>query len=619
MNNDTSTTLEPQGSLLTPDQWKRLSGLATSLSHDQATWISGFFAGLSQQALVASEPGAPAQPAAQAESAVTMAVRSLTILYGSETGNSKELAQSLADAARTQGVEPRLADMTDYKTRALKDEQDLLVITSTHGEGDPPENATGFFEFLEGRRAPKLPQLRFSVLALGDSTYEQYCLAGRRVDARLEDLGAQRLADRVECDIDYEDAAAEWIAAVVTELAPTAPAPAPAPVAPSPAHVQNGSGPVARDVFDKRHPFPAGILENIVLTGRGSSKETRHVELSLEGSGLTYQPGDALGVVVRNDPALVEALLERLELSADAPVTIKKTTSDLGAALTDTLEITTATPRFLEHWAQITGAAELQALRAGDQRAERTAFLHEHHVLDIVERFPAPGLEPEQLIAGLRTLQPRLYSLASSLAVAPDEAHLTVSTVRYTLHDLPRTGVASGYLAGRTDPDATVGVYVQSNDHFHLPDDDTPILMVGAGTGVAPYRAFMQEREERGAAGPSWLFFGERNFRSDFLYQVEWQSLLKSGVLSRLDLAFSRDRTPKTYVQDRLRKQGREVYGWLQDGASLYVCGDATHMAPDVHVALVDIVAEHGGLDRDGADEYVAALKRDRRYRLDVY
>lgn len=614
-----SIKLELPSSILTTDQAEQITLLATSLDHEQAIWISGYFAGLSHQArmaVIAPVRGDGLQLPSRAEPAVAPAARLVTILFGSETGNGKDLAASLAEAANAHGVEARVADMADYKPRALRDEQDLLVVTSTHGEGDPPQTAMDFFEFLESRKAPKLPQLRFAVLALGDSTYEHYCAAGKRIDRRLAELGAQRLADRVDCDVDYEDAAAAWIAAIVGELAASEPAPGAAvPVAaPGP----NGAG-SARAAFDKKHPFQAAVLDNIVLTGRGSTKETRHIELSLADSGLTYQPGDALGVVPRNDPALVAALLERLALSADAPVTVKQQTTSLDEALGATFEITAATPRFLDHWAEITGAAELQALRAVDQAKARTAFLRSHHILDIVSRFPAPGVDPDRFVAGLRPLQPRLYSIASSLAAAPDEAHLTVSTVRYALHELPRTGVASGYLAGRTEADATLAVYVQPNQHFHLPDDDAPMLMIGAGTGVAPYRAFMQEREARGAAGRSWLFFGERNFRSDFLYQVEWQALRKSGALSRLDLAFSRDTSPKTYVQDRLRAQGRDVYAWLEEGARLYVCGDGAHMAPDVHAALVDVVAEHGGLDRDGADEYLAVLKRDRRYQLDVY
>ena len=615
------TMMQLPSAILTADQSEQITRLATSLTDEQAIWLSGYFAGLSHQARAGVLATAPAAGAPALASTGTAAIpaaqstRTVTILFGTETTNSKDLAAQLADAVRAKGTEARVVDMADYKPRALRDEQDLLVVTSTHGEGDPPDTAIGFFEFLEGRKAPKLPDVRFAVLALGDSTYEQYCLAGKRVDDRLAELGAQRLCDRVDCDVDFEDDAAAWIADVVGRLAPPEqPAPAVAVSAPA---ATNGSAP--QPAFDKRNPFPAAVLENTVITGRGSTKETRHVELSLEGSGLDYRPGDVLGVVPRNDPALVEALLERTGLSADAPVTVKKETTTLGEALGATLEITAATPRFLDLWCELTDSAELRALCAPDQAKARTAFLHGHHVIDIVSRFPVPGLEAERFVTGLRPLQPRLYSIASSLAAAPDEVHLTVSTVRYALHDRACTGVASGHLAALTDEDATVGVYVQSNDHFHLPDDDSPIIMIGAGTGVAPYRSFMHEREACGTGGRSWLFFGERNFRSDFLYQVEWQDLLKGGALTRLDLAFSRDASPKTYVQDRLRRAGRDVYAWLEDGAWLYVCGDAANMAPDVHTALVDVVAEHGGLDRDGADEYLAALKRDRRYRLDVY
>jgi sulfite reductase (NADPH) flavoprotein alpha-component len=372
-------------------------------------------------------------------------------------------------------------------------------------------------------------------------------------------------------------------------------------------------------VFDRKNPFSAPVIDNIVLTGRGSSKETRHIELSLAGSGLTYRPGDALGIVPRNDAALVAALLDRLGLSADAAVNVKQLSMTLAEALTSAFEITAATPRFLEQWGKVSAAKELQDLCSPDQNSARNTFLRQHHVLDIVERFPVPGIDADALLAGLRPLQPRLYSIASSLAAVPDEAHLTVSTVRYDLNGRPRTGVASGQLARQTGDDATVPVYVQANALFHLPDDDTPILMVGAGTGIAPYRAFMQQREARGAKGRSWLVLGERNFRSDFLYQVEWQALLKSKALTRMDVAFSRDGATKLYVQDRLRQHGRDVFAWLEDGARLYVCGDATGMAPGVHAALTDVVQRHGGLSRVAATEYVASMQRDRRYLLDVY
>lgn len=628
----------PSAPMLTPAQLEQLHGLASSLSREQAIWVSGYLAGLSSSgaavlpgSIGVAAPGAPPPAASAGAGAGTV-----TILFASETGNSKDLAADLAAAVQEQGMETKVVDAADYKVRSLKEERFLLIIAATHGEGDPPQTALDFFEFLEGRKAPKLPELRYSVLALGDSTYEHYCGAGRRVDDRLAELGGQRLADRVECDVDYEDDASAWIAKVVEELIAARPDAGEATAA-SPglngfgAAVVNGgvnghanghaNGPTngAASAYGKRNPFPAPIMDNIVLTGRGSTKETRHIELSLEGSGFAYRPGDVLGVVPRNDPALVATLLERLSLSGETEVEVKQETTSLAEALTSRFEITAATPRFLESWGELCGAEELRALAGSDQAKERTAFLQGHHVLDIVDRFPAPGVDAAQFLAGLRPLQPRLYSIASSLEAAPDEVHLTVSTVRYRLHDLERTGVTSGYLARLDDEEATVPVYVQSNEHFHLPDDDTPIIMVGAGTGVAPYRSFMQEREARGSVGPSWLFFGERNFRSDFLYQVEWQELLRGGALSRLDLAFSRDGSEKVYVQHRLRERGRDVYEWLEDGAWLYVCGDAAQMAPDVHTALVELISEHGGFDADGAEEYLAELRRDRRYRLDVY
>jgi sulfite reductase (NADPH) flavoprotein alpha-component len=600
---------------LSPDQWLRLDALAEGLSSEQAIWISGYLAGLGH----AARPGAGALSGslagavAVAPPPMAVAGRTLTVLFASETGNSAGLARALEKAAQAAGIRVEVADVASYKVRRLKEEQDLLVVASTHGEGDPPQTAVGFFEFLESRKAPQLPDLRFAVLALGDSTYERYCEGGKRIDRRLEALGGQRLADRVDCDVDFEDAAAAWIEEMVQKLAPSEAAASPvfaAAAAPAPAE--------AAAAFDKKNPFAAAVIDNIVLTGRGSSKETRHVELSLEGSGLSYRPGDTLGIVPENDPALVTALLDRLALPAEATVGVKGRETTLGAALARDFEITAATPRFLEQWAKVSEARELASL-AGPECAEaRMAFLRTHHVIDVVERFPVAGLDAGSLVAGLRPLQPRLYSIASSLEAAPEEAHLTVSTVRYPLHGRERAGVATGFLAGLGE-EATVPVYVQPSAHFQLADDDAPIIMIGAGTGVAPYRAFMQAREARGATGRSWLVFGERNFRSDFLYQIEWQELLASKVLTRMDVAFSRDGAGKVYVQDRLRRAGREVYDWLEEGAYVYVCGDASAMAPDVKAALVDIVAEHGGLGQEDAGEYLAGLQRDGRYLLDVY
>jgi len=613
------TKMEFSGPGLSSDQWERINDLAVSLQPAQALWLSGYFAGVGSTARGSSsfdqvavlERAKPEQPLAP-----VVETRALTVLYGTETGNSRGLAKAVVEAAKQQGIVAAVSDMADYKTRKLKDEQDLLVITSTHGEGDPPQSAVAFFEFLEGRKAPKLSDLRFAVLALGDSTYEKYCEGGKRIDRRLEELGAKRLEARVDCDVDFDEAAPAWIRAVVAKLAPQEAAATPAPAT---ARAAAAAPAATTSAFDKRNPFAATVIDNIVLTGRGSSKETRHIELSLEGSGLVYEPGDALGVVPRNDPAVVEAVLDSIGLAADASVTVKQKQLSLGEALSSAFEVSAVTPRFIDHWAELSGAAALARLRGPDQAEARSAFMREHHVVDIIRQFPVKGIEADALLRGLRPLQPRLYSISSSLAAVPDEAHLTVGTVRYDLDGQPRAGVASSYLAQHAAPDAVVPVYIQSNPHFRLPQDDAAILMIGAGTGVAPYRAFMQEREARGVSGHSWLVFGDRNFRSDFLYQTEWQGLLKDKVLTRMDVAFSRDRTPKAYVQDRLRQNSRDVYTWLEEGAHIYVCGDAAHLAPDVHATLLDIIVKESGRDVAAAADYLAALQRDHRYQRDVY
>ena len=593
---------------LSQEQWQQVQSLSTTLTPDQARWLSGYFAGLDAgMKLAGGVPlGVPEAPSSQ---------RTLTILYGTETGNCRDLAKTLAASAAAKGLKAETFDMADYKQRRLKDEQDMLMVVSTYGEGDPPQPSVGFFEFLEGRKAPKLEGVRYSVLALGDSTYEKYCEAGKRVDARLEELGAKRIHDRVDCDIDYEEPAAAWSRAVVDLLAADLAAAGPALAVPAMA-----AAPAAASAYDKKNPFRATVIENMTIVGRHSSKETRHIEIDLSGSGLTYEPGDALGIAAVNDAAVVEQLLGATGLAGDAPVTVKGESLPLAEALRSRFEISIASPRFIDQWAKLTGSAELEQLRTDEQKAERMLFLHNNHVVDIVRQFPLRGVEPETFLAGLRPLQPRLYSIASSLAAAPDEAHLTVAPVRYELHREKRAGVASSQLAERLDIGETVPVYIQHNPHFALPKSGAPIVMIGAGTGVAPYRGFCQEREVTGNGGKSWIFFGERNFRSDFLYQTEWQQWLKDGVLTRMDVAFSRDPgKPKTYVQHRMLEQAKDLYAWIEEGAHVYVCGDEKSMARDVHETLIEIVAQEGRVTRETAEAYVKNLASDHRYQRDVY
>ena len=588
---------------LAPEQRKLVEALTGSVTPEQARWLSGYFAGL--EAGIARQGGGVALAPAVASGG-----RTLTVLHGGETGNSAGLARAFAASAGTRGLAATIHDLKDYKPRQLKTEQDLVVIVATHGEGDPPQPALDFFEYVEGPKAAKLSDLRFAVLALGDSSYEFYCNAGKRLDARFAELGGTRIADRVDCDVDYDEIAATWSEATLALLsADLKPA---ATVAAQPLFATS-------TVHDKRNPFEARVVENLSIVGRTSSKDIRHIELDIADSGLTYQPGDGIGIVTHNGAAPVEALLAATGLSADAPLTLKGEQVTLGAALASHYEICTTVPRFLDHWAGLTDAAELNDLRSDERKADRAAWLRAHHIVDIVRKYPQPGIDAETFVAGLRPLQPRVYSLSSSLAAMPDEAHITLSPLRYDLHDEQRHGVASAHLADRTELGATLPVYIQTNDQFRLPADDVPMIMVGPGTGVAPFRAFLQEREARGASGRNWLFFGERNSRSDFLYQLEWQSWLKDGLLTHMDVAFSRDGPEKVYVQHRLVEHAKALFDWLENGAHFYVCGDADAMAPDVHAALITIAQTAGGMDRDAAETYVRELQRGHRYHRDVY
>ncbi|AFJ01549.1 Sulfite reductase (NADPH) flavoprotein alpha-component [Methylophaga frappieri] len=588
---------------LTDQQLQQLNALLGGLEGWQVDWLAGYLAGwrAAQNGTAAAiTPALPSQTAVK-----------LTIMFGSQTGNAEGLAERLLEKAKTQGIDATLVDMGAYKLRQLKSETHLALITSTHGEGDPPDNAMDLYEFLNGKKAPKLNDLKYSVLSLGDSSYEYFCQTGIDFDKRLSELGAKAIIDRVDCDVDYDDLADKWIEDFLNSIETTAPAAA----ASAPATLASAG---TTSAYDRKNPFMAPMLTNQLLNGKGSNKETRHIEISLEESGLQYKPGDALGVYAQNDPALVAALITALKLDAEQVIRVDDDNVSVDEALTRHREITVLTKPLLEKWAELSGNATLQKLL--EDKTETNNWIAGRDVLDLVQAYPIAELDAETFISVLRKMPPRLYSIASSQAAVEDEVHLTIAVVRYNAHGRDRGGVASTWFADRLDEDATVPVYIDGNKNFKLPDnDDVPVIMIGPGTGVAPFRSFMQEREAREATGRNWLFFGDQHFLTDFLYQTEWQDWHQSGLLTKIDVAFSRDGDQKVYVQHKLRDKSEEVWRWLEEGAHIYVCGDATYMAPDVNEALLDIICQHGDQNREQATEYLRQMTRDKRYQRDVY
>ncbi|WP_017696387.1 assimilatory sulfite reductase (NADPH) flavoprotein subunit, partial [Bacillus subtilis] len=540
--------------------------------------------------------------------------KEVTVLYGSQTGNAQGLAENAGKQLEQSGFQVTVSSMSDFKPNQLKKVNNLLIVVSTHGEGEPPDNALSFHEFLHGRRAPKLEDLRFSVLALGDSSYEFFCQTGKEFDQRLEELGGKRISPRVDCDLDYDEPAAEWLEGVLKGLNEAGGgSAAPAPAAAS----QTGES-----SYSRTNPFRAEVLENLNLNGRGSNKETRHVELSLEGSGLTYEPGDSLGVYPENDPELVELLLKEMNWDPEEIVTLNKQgdVRPLKEALISHYEITVLTKPLLEQAAQLTGNDELRELLAPGNEENVKAYIEGRDLLDLVRDYGPFSVSAQEFVSILRKMPARLYSIASSLSANPDEVHLTIGAVRYDAHGRERKGVCSILCAERLQPGDTLPVYVQHNQNFKLPKDpETPIIMVGPGTGVAPFRSFMQEREETGAEGKAWMFFGDQRFVTDFLYQTEWQNWLKDGVLTKMDVAFSRDTEEKVYVQHRMLEHSAELFEWLQEGAAVYICGDEKHMAHDVHHTLLEIIEKEGNMSREEAEAYLADMQQQKRYQRDVY
>jgi sulfite reductase (NADPH) flavoprotein alpha-component len=595
--------------LLDAERSELVARLVEGLDAPSLQWLSGFAAGVAYERAQGGRSGAmpvPA-PAPRAEPQARLAV-----VYGSQTGNGKRIAERLGRVAEAAGLAVRVQSARDYPIKDLARERLLVVVMSTHGDGDPPDDARGFIEYLTGKRAPKLEQLQYSVLALGDSSYPKFCETGRQIDERLTVLGARRLLSRVDCDLDYERLTTPWLEQVVGGAREALGAPAVATV------TRLRTVPVAPE-YSREQPYVAAVLANQRITGRDATKDVRHVELSLEGSGLTYEPGDALGVWHENPPLVVEQVLAATGLDGEEPVGVDGQTKPLRAWLATGRELTRLTRPFLAQHAERAGQSTLAAGLEPANGEQLRRVLKDLQLADLLRNYPARW-DAAGLVLALRPLAPRLYSIASSREAVGEEAHLTVAVIDYEHDGERRLGAASGHLAALTSDDATARVFIESNERFRLPSDAArDVIMIGPGTGVAPYRAFLQHREAQEARGRNWLLFGARHFASEFLYQLEWQDAQRKGLLHRLDLAFSRDRTPRAYVQDRMREHGRELYAWLEDGAYLYVCGDAEHMAPDVNTALVDVAAEHGRLDREAAEAWVRQLADDRRYLRDVY
>ncbi|MGB0409617.1 MAG: assimilatory sulfite reductase (NADPH) flavoprotein subunit [Opitutales bacterium] len=597
-----SDPIVPSNAPLAPEQVAWLNNFLPSLSPEQLIWLEGLVTGLR------AGQGARAVPASAPATSPE-----LTVLYGTESGNAENLADQTAKAAQNSGFRAKAVNMADLKLAKLKEIENLLVIVSTWGEGDPPETAVDFYTAFMGEKAPKLNNTRFSVLGLGDTSYEHFCKMGQDFDARLEALGAQRVFDRKDCDVDYDDDFEVWHKGALKALEALA-APAVAPAATSMA-----ATPAAAPVkYSRKNPFQSELKERVLLNGAGSAKETIHLEFDLEGSGLTYETGDALAVIPHNAGDVVDGLIEAAKLDAEAKVTLKDGEFSLREALTSQLDITALSKPVLSRYNEFAKHAELDAVI--NDKEKLNDYIHGRDLIDLVGDYPAAELTADGLAGVLRKLPPRLYSIASSPKAHPGEVHLTVGVVRYDTNGRKRKGVCSTFLADRIHEGEKVGVFVTPNKNFRVPaDGNAPIIMVGPGTGIAPFRAFIEERKATGAGGKNWLIFGDQHYLTDFLYQTEWQGYLADGLLTKLDVAFSRDQKNKVYVQDRMRENAQELYAWLEEGASFYVCGDASRMAHDVDQALHDIIAEAGGLGKDAAADYVKQLKSDKRYLRDVY
>lgn len=535
----------------------------------------------------------------------------LTILYGSQTGNSRSIAEELYEEAKKKNINSTLISMAKMKEKSIKNIENLLLIVSTQGEGDPPDDALNLVDFINGNKAPKLSRMNFGVLALGDSTYEHYCKTGKDFDARLEALGANRVLDRVDLDVDFDDHTEKWISNALTVMKPL--------ISSTTESTSSTFDLVINDEkkYTRKNPLETSILTNQKITGRYSEKDIRHIEIDLENSGLKYSPGDSLGVWFKNDEILAHKILSCLKIDVDEIIFSKENEplTILDALIYD-FEITQLHPGFVKKYAELIQNSNL--IDISNDKEKLNSFISNKQIIDLIIEYPS-NISGNQLKDLLRKLSPRLYSIASSQNEVDDEVHLTVGVVQYHESGFLHTGAASGFLQ-RTSPNDKVKIYVESNDRFRLPENpNTPVIMIGPGTGIAPFRAFLQERAALNANGKNWLFFGNPYFSDDFLYQTEWQDYLEDGTLEKISLAFSRDQKDKIYVQHRLLENAEKIYNWINDGAHIYICGDESRMAKDVHKALVKIISDRKKIEEDKAEEFLREMQKQGKYQKDVY
>lgn len=614
--------LQVTNSPFSQEQVENINRLLPSLTESQINWLAGYLsanqvkaAPLPADSSIENIPGGEVSP--QNEDKIIS--RNVKILFGSDTGNGQTLAEEMFGKLEERDFNVSVSSLDDFKPKNLKNVEDLLIVTSTHGEGDPPDNALNFYEFLNSRRAPKFEDLRFSVLSLGDQSYEFFCQTGKDFDKRLEELGGERLYPRVDCDVDFDEPAADWVEGVLDALRVQQ------EVILTDEPSQTGVDSLTDKqppVYSRTHPFKAEVLENLNLNGRGSNKETRHLELSLEGSKFKFEPGDSLGIFPKNDPSLVDRLIDEIGWNPEEPVLINKRgeQSTFRDALLFNFEITRLTKPLLENAARVFENDALSELLKPGHEDELKTYIDGRDLLDLVQDFKPQDISPSEFIQILRKIPARLYSITSGFNANPDEVHLTIGTVRYHAHGRERSGVCSGQCGERAQPGELLPVYIQHNQNFKFPTDSKrPVIMIGPGTGVAPFRSYLEEREESGIEGKTWLFYGDQHFATDFLYQIEWQRWLKEGVLTRMDVAFSRDGPEKVYVQHRMLEKSKDFFQWLKEGASVYVCGDEKYMANDVHTTLLTILMQEGDMSHEEAEVYLNEMRQEKRYQRDIY